>query len=168
MSDYERQLVHIQALIIDMFAIIRDYNPYATFFTVIAGIVWYIFSFICCRWLFISGSNESHETHKLECYVIQFLTTSLILLILGSFARVKIVCGHLRQFITTMISFDRSSSFRKRRWHIILNFYTPVPLYCFNVSRTSELSWLLGCKWTGWLFSVLLIVSNFFDYLKKP
>lgn len=186
-------VLDIQAMLSDLIALIGSYRKYASFFTVHTIALWLTYSSTGFSFLIIPGSI--FDSSKFEWSFVLLLSTSYVIIVVGAFARVRVVMRSLYPLIgtaaalecklerdlgckcvpskscldsqTILISHPSDSEWRQRRWQIILDYFSgSSPMYCFVSVGHVEISWSFLMKLITWLFSVLFIVSYYLTMYK--
>lgn len=156
----DSKLTDLQATIIDNFHSVQFYDRFVSFYVTFCVSVWIVYSVLVSSWML--APVRFADTAKFEWYFVHAVSTVYVLVIIGSFAQVRIACKNLYPLISTVAALDGDHFDRKNRWLTIMKHYNPKPLYCFTMFKSSEVSWMFLFKLFAWMFSALLVASNFF------
>jgi len=136
---FNHKMQRVQIILVDHFNLISDYNKYVSTFITLLFSMLFFFSLVICTWI------TRVQSKKVES---EFLVTQIGgVLFVGS-----LVCGaafsrkynlKIYQMIASAMALDNLSARSKLRWHTILKYYYPKPLYCFCLFSTIEVSWYL-------------------------
>lgn len=141
-SEHHHEISNIQANVVDFFELIRRYNNYAAFYTFQVIMLWVTYTVLLCG-LFMA---KEKSVHVLEWYLIEVVATIFMIIIIGSFGLVDYISKRLYSHLMIAIAQDINLASTRRRWCIIMNFYTPDPMYCFTMFRSNKITILLCLK----------------------
>lgn len=132
-------------MVVDYFALLHRYNSYAAFHTSIIITFWVTYSILLCFWTFkpdhISSQFEWNFMQVVQ--IVQVISTITIFTIVGMYSLVEVHSLKLYAEIATSMALDQNRS-TKLRWLAILEYYFPIPSYCFMLLKSFKISWLFN------------------------
>lgn len=133
--------IHVQAYLVDHFVAVKGYRGYISFTLALCMLIWITCTFTFCIWM---GALNS-ETLAKEFAMTEMFTFTTLNVFLGVIAMVRTSNRRLYPLIASAMAFD-NYWLTKARWTVIMKYYSPNPLYCFDVLNTIEVSWLFCLK----------------------
>lgn len=136
------ELSDIQATVVDFFRLVRNYNNYAAFYTFQVILLWVTYTILFCGWF----CATERSVQVVEWYLIEVVATIFMIFIIGSFGLVDYINRRMYNYLATIMTLDTNLATTKRRWCLIMDFYSPDPLYCFTMFRSTKITVLLCLK----------------------
>lgn len=158
---HEARVANLQAIILDHFDLVRDYNQFVSFHGCYSIAVWLLFSAFVSSWLYTPGDQTSARGGLLERHLLHSCSTFYIFVIMAAYSGSRTVSRASFRLVASAAALDPSCGAAKQRWLTILKLYWPRSLYCFTILSSIEISWLLMLKMAAWLVSFVLIISSF-------
>lgn len=152
-SDYENDVLTMQALLMDHFSILADYNRYAQLGVSLCSSLWLLYTIIVCGWMSIPGSTKV----SVDFYIIEGMITVIVLVSLGGLALARIHNRCLYNTISRVMAHDTSRPGIRARWMTVMGYFFPNPMHCFTLFGTTEISLLFCAKITTWAVSAVVV-----------
>lgn len=138
----QEDILEIQTSLVDYFTFLGKYNPHSASYAFFWVGCWISYSIIVCGYAF----SAKNPFDIIDYYWTElFLSGSAVALIIPV-ALVKSSSTKLYQLISASMAVDEGVLQTKARWIIILEYYFPVPLSCYTVFKSTELSLLYILK----------------------
>ena len=137
------QICEVQALLVDFFESVHNYSPFISFYAILCATIWLAFTFFSCAFVFNPSSKARYTI--LEISFIEAFATVYFATVFGSFSFIRTRIRTLYNQISTFASLDEDAK-SKITWRRILEYFQPVPIYCFYIFRTTEISWFYILK----------------------
>ena len=150
-----------QLMIGDLFVLIESYNPFSATIVKRYVFAWAIYSIFVASWMF---TPRDILDSKVECYFLHVLATVVTALIIIKSAMVRRASLQLYKLIVRRMAIEDDSRENKLRWAKLIGLYYPIPMHCFRLFQTMELSLFFGFRLISWIFSALFLSLTFYNY----
>lgn len=138
-------ITQVQAQISDYFLMLARYNNFVSFYTLFCIIVWICFSAVTSCWMFLPGLDGGDRA-KIEWLLGQLFATAYMIAVIGQFASIRVESRKIYTLLSNVMALDSNLLATKGRWATLMECYTPTPLYCFTIFKSSEISWFFIIK----------------------
>ena len=144
----------LQAILIDHFHLVADYNKLVAFYFRFGMTVYSMFVLVFSHWAMAVKSRTVRQE-----FIIAQPTGIFFVIVFFSSAAVARSCNlNLYKQICQTMALETNSN-AKLRWATVLDYYKPKPLYCFRVIDSTEISWLFCLKVSCFMLYIILIID---------
>lgn len=158
------EIRYIQALILDYFKMLNNYNLFVGVLILFDIAIWIIYS-VCLSVRFNISTKyiaENSSYNNQDEFIVLFLLSGLvIIIILGCAAILRHYSLCLYPLITRAMALDTNVEETKLRWSTMIRHFYPRSLYCFRLFQSIELSTLFGLQLFTWVSSALFVMRSF-------
>lgn len=138
------EILVTQTMLVDFFRMIERHNTYVSFYLMACIMLWLAFSFI--NVLCLMDLNLRGLLGRREVYAMETFSSLYFVIICALFATTRQLIHGTYTRLAAIMALDNTSEGTKERWCAIMRYFYPVPLYCFSMFRSSEISWLFCIK----------------------
>lgn len=157
-------MIRVQTLLVDHFEKIRGYSLYISFYIVLIVSLFFQQFFGISYWMTTIKSRAVER----EFILTETVSCALATVLLSGMAITRSYNYKLYSLVTSAMALDEFTANTKTRWMLILKFFYPEPMYCFNFLRSTEISWLFILNIAVWVISVYLVLASFwFNHYRK-
>lgn len=139
-----RKISNLQALLMDYFRTLGLYNLYVSFFTLFILSIWIALTIVSC--LLMLNPRGTTADVKYEVSIVALILSLYFVTVVGSFAATRNRMRRIYSLLASNMALDRNTRVTKDGWIMFLKYFYPVPLHCFSILGSIEISWLLCLK----------------------
>lgn len=137
-------ITNTQALVVDFFTMIDQYNVYVSFYISFITALW--LGFMSAAFLCVLNPNSITSLARVEIFAFEVFATTYYASTAGLFAAFRMKTQRMYGLISTIMALDASYGATKARWLTMLQYFHPTSLYCFSIINSTEISWLFLLK----------------------
>lgn len=137
----EDEILDMQAILADHFSLVQGYNRFVGFCVTLVLSIAFSTSAMMAAWV---GSTRSQAV-EYEFSLCELIFTLLALYVFSIAALTRSFNYQLFGPITRAMALDKNMT-TKLRWSVVMEYYSPIALYCFTLSKSIEISWLFCIK----------------------
>ena len=155
-SSLANKITRAQAMLMDHFILINQYNDYVSFFVSLLLLLVLLYSLAFCAWI-VQISSAALESEFIIAELCGILFTSSLL---AGVCISRSYTYKMYSLISSIIAHEETRNGQSpnqwpesrehrsttARWKAIIKHYYPKPMYCFSLLGSVELSWLFMIK----------------------
>jgi len=161
-NESHQRIYELQLMVTDLFVTIQSYNPFVSTCVMRYIFGWAVYSVLVASWMFTP--DDLLGSSKFECYFLHSIASVITTLIITRFAMVRRRTLQLYHLMACCMALESECRENKLRWYKLTRLYHPVPMHCFRLSKSNELSLFFGFKVVASIFSALFLSLTFYHY----
>lgn len=137
-----RETMAAQSMLMDHFKLVLDYNQFTSYFLFLM----LVSLFLLLTSLATAVFTLRNAAIEFEFLIILFSSLMFVLYLLAGATSVQQANARIHSQLSTAMALDETSAETKMRWISLMKYYSPTPLYCFNLFNKIEISHLFCLK----------------------